>query len=113
MTDCSFVDSLVTPYVDDDISASDREAVERHLHACRACHGRVLAEQAVRALLSARRRALEADAAPPALRARCQAMLAGSEPEHSRPAAVPPTVSQRLQPASRQPAPVRSRLVPF
>jgi anti-sigma factor (TIGR02949 family) len=112
MTDCSFIESLVTPYVDDEISASDREAIERHLHACHVCRGRVRAEQAVRALVGARRGALEADAAPPALRARCQALLGGRAPESHRPAPVP----QRM-PVSRDPARVarttRARLVPF
>ena len=91
MTDCRSIDSLVTPYVDEDISGSDREAVDRHLHACPLCRGRVRTEQAVRGLLGARRGALEGHAAPPALRARCQA-LSGLE---ARSEAAPITAADR------------------
>ena len=71
MTDCHRIDALVTSYVDDDISVGDRSLVERHLRACRLCRGRVHAEQAVQALIRARRPVLHASATPPALRARC------------------------------------------
>ena len=111
MTDCSFIDSLVTPYVDDDISAADREALERHLHACHACWGRVCAERAVRALVDARRGALQGSGAPPALRARCQALARGREPESREPAPVP----QRLRAGGRSVGGGnwRARLVPL
>jgi anti-sigma factor RsiW len=80
MPDCKLIDSLVTPYVDDDLSATEREAVERHLGACRACRGRVHAERAVHALIRARRSALVGGAAPPLLRARCTAFARLSSP---------------------------------
>jgi anti-sigma factor RsiW len=74
MPDCHRIDPLVTPYVDGDISATDRDLVARHLNACRLCRGRIHAEQAVHALIRARRSALGDDAVPPALRARCASL---------------------------------------
>ena len=71
MPDCQEIDPLVTPFVDGDITPADRQLVDRHLQACRACRGRVNAEQAVQALLRARRSALAESAVPPGLFARC------------------------------------------
>jgi anti-sigma factor RsiW len=70
MPDCHQIDPLVTPFVDGDITPADRHLVDRHLEACRACRGRVNAEQAVHALLRARRSVLAESAVPPGLRAR-------------------------------------------
>ena len=70
MPDCHQIDPLVTPFVDGDITPADRSLVDRHLQACGACRGRVNAEQAVHALLRARRSALGESAVPPGLRAR-------------------------------------------
>ena len=95
MTDCTHIDPFVTPYVDGDIRPADREAVERHLEACRVCRGRVRAEQAVRALVHARQSALKEGAAPPSLRARCEGL--------GRP----------NRPAARSSARWPARLVPF
>jgi anti-sigma factor RsiW len=78
MPDCHQIDPLVTPFVDGDINPADRSLVDRHLQACGACRGRVHAEQAVHALLRARRSALGGSAVPPELRARI-ASLAGSK----------------------------------
>jgi anti-sigma factor RsiW len=74
MTDCHQIDSLVTSYVDDDISAGDRDVVDRHLDKCRLCRGRVHGEKAVQALIHARRPALHTVAPSPMLRARCAAL---------------------------------------
>jgi anti-sigma factor RsiW len=70
MTDCQHLDDLVTPYVDGEISATDRERIERHLRVCAPCRGRVHAERSVHTLIQDRRAALLSEA-PPALRARC------------------------------------------
>ena len=75
MTDCHQIDSLVTAFVDGDLSAADRDVVDRHLLVCRLCRGRVQAEHAVQTLLRARRSALSAGAAPQVLRARCAALV--------------------------------------
>lgn len=73
MTDCHQIDSLITAYVDDCLSGADRDVVDRHLLACRMCRGRVRAERAVQALISARRPTLGTPSAPPLLRERCVA----------------------------------------
>jgi len=87
MPDCHQIDPLVTPFVDGDINPNDRNLVARHLQACGACRGRVHAEQAVHALLRARRSALGPSAVPPALRARIAAL--GGSRAAAAPAARP------------------------
>jgi anti-sigma factor RsiW len=74
MIDCQTLDPLVTPYVDGELDAARRDAVEAHLRRCAPCHSRVAAEQSVREVIRARRDALTKTGAPPALRARCAAM---------------------------------------
>jgi anti-sigma factor RsiW len=74
MTDCDRIDSLVTPYVDGDISPADAVVVRRHLERCAACSGRVQAEQAVRGLMRTHRGALCCTAASSSLRNRCAAL---------------------------------------
>jgi anti-sigma factor RsiW len=81
MSDCASIDPLVTPYVDGELTAAEREAVQRHLRACAPCHARVTAEQAVHGLLAARKDALHVERAPEALRAKCGTLLLpGSQP---------------------------------
>jgi anti-sigma factor RsiW len=77
MADCKQIDSLVTPYVDDDLERGERETVDRHLGACRSCRARVQAERAVHALIRGRRSVLTRNAAPSGLQSRC-ALLARS-----------------------------------
>jgi anti-sigma factor RsiW len=74
MTDCDRIDSLVTPYVDGDISPADAGAVRRHLQRCAACSSRVQAEQAVHGLMQTHRDALSCAEASVALRHRCAAI---------------------------------------
>jgi len=74
MTDCDQIDSLVTPFVDGDISPASAVVVQRHIQRCPACCGRVQAEQAVHALMQARRQTLANPRPPAALRARCAAL---------------------------------------
>jgi len=85
MTDCDRIDSLVTPYVDGDISPANAVVVHQHLQHCRACYGRVQAEQAVEALMRARRQTLAGIAPPAALRARCAALVGSREPTAGAP----------------------------
>ena len=61
----------MTPYVDGELGAAERDVVESHLRACPPCHSRAVAERSVRELLRGRREALCGAAAPSALRARC------------------------------------------
>jgi anti-sigma factor RsiW len=73
MSDCSFIDPLVTPYVDGELPGADREAVAQHLRACPPCRARVIIEQAVRDLVHARKPSLQRDRASDLLRAKCAA----------------------------------------
>ena len=74
MSKCAFIDPLVTPYVDGVLPAGDRNLVDEHLGACAPCRGRVLAERAVRDVLTTRRASICVDHAPRELRARCQSL---------------------------------------
>jgi anti-sigma factor RsiW len=78
MSDCSSIDPLITPYIDGDIGAADRQVVDAHVRVCAPCHSRVAAEQAVRDLLHARRAFLTAGSASAALRDRCVALGSAS-----------------------------------
>ena len=106
MTDCHHIDSLVTPYVDDDISPADREAVDRHLRVCWPCRSRVHAEQSVRALIRSNTPSLDPVGAPPALRARCRSLAAPPLQVGTSAYVAPGIVHRRLS------RPWRSRVVP-
>jgi anti-sigma factor RsiW len=76
MPSCDSIDSVVTPYVDGELSAADRQMIEQHLGACAACRGRVARERAMRALIAERRTSLCGRLAPPLLRARVAGLAA-------------------------------------
>lgn len=95
MSTCTSIDPLVTPYVDGELTASDRTVVDEHLRRCSACYSRVAAEAGVRDLLQAHQPALTAERASASLRARCtdvvataDARAASAEPSSARPRAV-------------------------
>jgi anti-sigma factor RsiW len=92
--DCRRLDSLVTPYVDGQLSDADRRAVEAHLRACSPCHSRVGAERAVRELIQTQKAALGRPCAPSALRAHCSQISAraggGAPPAAARGGAAAP-----------------------
>jgi mycothiol system anti-sigma-R factor len=69
MPSCREIDPLVTPYVDGEVSAAERAAVEGHLAACPPCRERAEAERAARATLKLR---CCQPGAPEHLRARCR-----------------------------------------
>jgi anti-sigma factor RsiW len=71
MSSCLSIDPLVTPYVDGELSPTDRAIVEEHVRRCAPCYSRVTAEAAVRDLLHVRRSGLTSEQAPPGLHARC------------------------------------------
>ncbi len=122
MSDCATIDPLVTPYVDDQLSDTARELVERHVQACPPCHARVTAERAVHDLIRARRVGLNQTCAPRALHSRCAQQMRGqtqasSGDQVSRPAVIAfPDIASRapqiqsLQPPARS---FRSRLAPL
>jgi anti-sigma factor RsiW len=72
MSSCASIDPLVTPYVDGELSGTERTIVEDHLHRCPSCHARVAAEGAVRDLTHARKRDLTAERASASLRVQCR-----------------------------------------
>jgi anti-sigma factor RsiW len=76
MSDCQRLDSFVTPFVDGELPAGDREVIARHLRICAPCASRVAAEQAVRDVIHRNKPALET--APDTLRTAC-ARLAGRD----------------------------------
>jgi anti-sigma factor RsiW len=96
MSNCQFIDPLVSPFVDGELPEADRRIVEDHLRACPPCHSRVRAEQTVHTLIRARAASLKPPAPEP-LRARCHALCA-----HADAGAAPPLYppSNRFQGAS-------------
>ena len=93
MSDCKTLDAFVTPYVDQELDAPRRAALDAHVRVCPPCHSRVAAEREVRELLRARKPALQTCSAPSALRATC-AGLAGAQRA--------PGARLAVRPASRQ-----------
>lgn len=71
MKRCSELDTLVTPFVDGEVSPSDRLAVAEHLGACPPCQRRATAEQAARTVVRTRAGQL-VTAAPDGLGERCR-----------------------------------------
>jgi anti-sigma factor RsiW len=88
MPSCPSIEPLVTPYIDGEVGAAERQTIEQHLGACPPCRFRVDAERAVRDLMQHQKPVLRHESASGELRARCAAL---------RPAvprgAVPPPVS--------------------
>ena len=80
MSDCTTIDPLITPYVDDDIDDAGRLRVDQHVRRCPPCHSRVAAERAVRNLVRTQRAAISRGAASSELRARCLALRAAKAP---------------------------------
>lgn len=106
MPNCHSIDPLVTPYVDGQLPAADRDAVDRHARVCAPCHARLAAERAVRDLIHARRDALAAPCASDSLRSRCAgAARTAPQPEDARPAGI--------LPFARAPFSWRARLGPL
>jgi anti-sigma factor RsiW len=70
---CASIDSLVTPFIDGELSPVDRQLIEHHLSRCGACRSRVAAEQSVHELMQERKTALCHGHAPAILRSRCAA----------------------------------------
>lgn len=80
MSECLTIDPLVTPYVDGELAATERQLVDDHLRRCAPCHTRVAAERSVRNLLAARKPALRDERASSALRAKCEGLKSQAMP---------------------------------
>jgi anti-sigma factor (TIGR02949 family) len=73
MAGCQDVSRLLTPYLDAEVGAADRQAVEGHLRTCELCARRAGAEDTARRVVMVRSAALSVKA-PEALRQRCAAL---------------------------------------
>jgi anti-sigma factor RsiW len=69
---CQELEPLFAAYVDEEAAATERAAVDAHLHACPPCRDRIAGERAARDIVRARRDGLR-PCASPALRSRCAA----------------------------------------
>ena len=104
MLNCDSLDSLVTPYVDGQLTDTDRRAVEDHLRRCPPCFTRVAAERTVHELVRARRDGLCRSKAPDGLHGRCAALARRAE--NAEEAKTATTVSPSFAPhAFAQPIP--------
>ena len=99
---CDRIDPLVTPFVDGELPAPDRRAVEEHLRACPPCHSRVVAEREVHELIRARVPVLNKADAPDALHAKCWQIARGT-----------PQPADAAARAALAPAPLATRLAPY
>jgi anti-sigma factor RsiW len=118
MSKCAAIDPLVTPYVDDQLSAGERALVDEHVKTCPPCHARVTAERTVHDLIQARRDALQATCAPRALHARCARQIARARESGGDPVGRPAVVAfpeNATRPPYAPPTPPawRNRLVPL
>jgi len=73
MGSCQDVGRLITPYLDAEAGAADRQAVDAHLRACQPCARRAAAEKTVRRVVMVKAASLSVTA-PDALRERCAAL---------------------------------------
>ena len=71
MSDCKKLDPFVTPYVDGQLDAAGRAQVDAHARVCPPCSARLVIEQSIHHLLSARRSELRKECASVALKERC------------------------------------------
>jgi anti-sigma factor RsiW len=80
MDDCQRTADRLTPYVDDELPAAERNAVEGHLNRCPPCRRSADEEQGGRRLVRERAERLQHAPLPPGLRSRCEQLAA----EHCR-----------------------------
>lgn len=106
MSDCRSIDPLVTPYIDGELSGTDRTKVDEHLRHCAPCYSRIAAEGAVRDLLHEQKGALTLERASSSLRSHCS-RLAGRNETDPQPAETPSVAGVgRWAPAWRAVAPL-------
>ena len=84
MAQCTDIDRLVTAYVDGELTAAERDDVERHARRCVACDHRITVERTARQVVRAQAAALTAQTSPPDLRARLAALAADAVPPRAR-----------------------------
>ena len=74
MSDCRRITERLTSYADDALPAAERADIERHLAACPPCRRAAAHEQGGRTVLRECGGRLKAEALPPGLRTRCEAL---------------------------------------
>lgn len=84
MAQCTDIHRLVTVYVDGEITAADRDDLERHARRCAECHERITAERTARQVLRANAAALTAQTAPLDLKARLARVATDARPTRAR-----------------------------
>ena len=94
MSSCKQHEPFFTPYVDGELDAERRAALDAHVRLCPPCQSRVEAERAVRDLLRAHLPALRQECAPAMLRASCAA-TAGADRPPAAASGVPARVASR------------------
>ena len=77
MKNCADIDLLMTPYVDDEVDTTERQAVDVHLADCARCRDRADAERTARRIVRSHASTLTRPA-PAALRARCVSAVPSS-----------------------------------
>jgi hypothetical protein len=92
---CSDVGALITRYVDEDLPAADRGAVEAHVRQCGTCAAQLVAEREVRGALRRHAQALREVAIPDTLRARLAESARTAKPD-PRTAATQRTLRTRV-----------------
>jgi anti-sigma factor RsiW len=79
MTHCRDIDTLITRYVDEDLTAAEQEVVDAHVRQCAGCDRRLLAEGEARRAVQRHASALREVAVPQTLRARLAEAAADAE----------------------------------
>ena len=106
MSNCTSIDPLVTPYVDGELPAGERQHVDDHMRTCPPCRARVAAEEAARQLVHARKAVLTAPRAPGSLREQCALFARAGLKTRATPGTptttpdTPTVVAQVFRPAS-------------
>jgi anti-sigma factor RsiW len=80
MSDCRLVTEQLTSYVDEQLDATRRDEVERHLDGCVSCRGAVARERGGKTVLRHHSERLRDEPLPPGLRSRCESLVH----EHAR-----------------------------
>jgi anti-sigma factor RsiW len=84
MSECRLVTEQLTSYVDDQLDATRRAEIERHLEGCVACRGAVAGERGGQTVLRQHAQRLREEPLPPGLRSRCESLVH----EHTRAASL-------------------------
>ena len=85
MSDCRLVTEQLTSYVDEQLDATQRDQIARHLDECASCRGAVARERGGKTALQQHAQHVREEPLPPGLRSRCESLMH----EHARAASLP------------------------